>query len=133
MPVQPGLFLVLVRIFFLRGTVIAQHNSETYMQNFLGLLAGNTSISDGQLSMVSNYFCPLLMLFIWILSLCFLVCTCVYCKFVKSETFTTYDSNSIEMQDVHILEPTFNHVKGCACLECLHRQLTKEFEKKNGM
>ncbi|XP_016973892.1 uncharacterized protein LOC108040793 [Drosophila rhopaloa] len=133
MPVQPSLFSVMVKILFLRATVMAKPNSETLIQNILGVFAKNTSLSNGELPMVSNYFCPLILLFIWIVSICILICTCVYCRFVKSETFTTYDSNSFEMQDVHILEPTLKHVKGCACLECLHRQLAKELEKKNVM
>ncbi|XP_044251948.2 uncharacterized protein [Drosophila takahashii] len=106
-------------------------NSETFMQNVRRIFAGNTS-NKGEWPMVSSYFCPLLMLVLWLITLCILVCVCVCCKFVKSETFTRYDSNSIEMQDVHILEPTFKHYKGCACLECLHRQLAKELDLKSG-
>ncbi|XP_043064123.1 uncharacterized protein LOC122320103 [Drosophila ficusphila] len=78
--------------------------------------------------MLSNYLCPLLLLFFWMVSI---MCTCLCCKFVKSETSTTYDSNIFEMQEVHILGPDVLHAKACACLECLHRQLAKEMKLKN--
>jgi len=128
--------------------VDAKPNSESFMQNVLGIFSENTSPKD-QWPMVSSYLCPFLMLIIWIASLCknlinfstihskvviplaILICICVCCKFVKSETFTSYDSNSIEMQEVRILKPNFKHFKGCACLECLHRQLVKELDMKS--
>ncbi|XP_016927794.3 uncharacterized protein [Drosophila suzukii] len=110
--------------------VDAKPNSESFMQNVLEIFSESTS-TKGQWPMVSSYFCPFLMLIIWIASFSILICICVCCKFVKSETFTSYDSNSIEMQEVRILEPNFKHFKRCACLECLHRQLAKELDMKS--
>ncbi|XP_043643796.1 uncharacterized protein LOC122613617 [Drosophila teissieri] len=106
--------------------------AKTFIQNVLGIDGRNASTSRGELPMASSFFCPLLLFFLWIVSLIILGCICVCCKFVKSESFTSYDSDSFELQQVHILEPTLGHVKGCACLECLHRQLSTEFEQING-
>ncbi|XP_016953070.1 uncharacterized protein LOC108026607 isoform X2 [Drosophila biarmipes] len=110
--------------------VDSKGNSETFMQRVLGILSENTS-SKGEMPMVSRYFCPVLLLVIWMVSLTILVCVCLCCKFVKSESITSYDSNSFEVQEVRVLEPTFKHVKGCACLECLHRQLAQELDRKS--
>ncbi|XP_033154664.1 uncharacterized protein LOC117137370 [Drosophila mauritiana] len=106
--------------------------AETFIQNILGIDDGKASLGAGELPMARSFFCPLLLLILWIVSLSILGCICVCCKFVKSESFTSYDSDSFELQEVHIVEPTLGHVKGCACLECLHRQLSKEFEQSNG-
>ncbi|XP_026836372.1 uncharacterized protein LOC113564293 [Drosophila erecta] len=89
----------------------------TFIQNVLGIDGRNASTSRGELPMVSSFFCPLLLFFLWIVSLIILGFICVCCKFVKSESFTSYDSDSFELQQVHILEPALGQVKGCACLE----------------
>ncbi|XP_041675639.1 uncharacterized protein LOC108107498 [Drosophila eugracilis] len=128
MPIRASFCL----FFFLRAIVDAKPNIETFKNNVLDLYSGNTSLNQAALPIANSFFCPLLLVFLWIVSLCILVCICMCFKLVKSETLTSYDTNSFEMQEIHILEPTFKHVKGCACLECLHRQLAKELEMENG-
>nr|XP_017105778.2 uncharacterized protein LOC108131418 [Drosophila bipectinata] len=101
---------------------------ETLMQKVLDVYRGNGSLSDAELSTVSHIVCPLLLFFIWIISIGMMVCSCLYFNCVKSKT-TTYDSSSFELQEVHVLDPSY-HVKDCACLGCLHRQLANEMKSE---
>ncbi|KPU75683.1 uncharacterized protein Dana_GF27660 [Drosophila ananassae] len=111
--------------------VATSHSMETLMQKVLDVYRGNGSLSEADVSMVSHILCPLLLFFIWTISICMMICTCLYCNCVKSKELKTYDSSSFELQEVHVLDPSVYHVKDCACLGCLHRQLANEIEIKS--
>ncbi|XP_020810060.1 uncharacterized protein LOC110185506 [Drosophila serrata] len=97
------------------------------MEKVLETYAGNRTLGNGEMFVMGNYYCPLMLLLLWMASIGLLICTFWYCKFVRSETVTTFDSSSFELQEVSVLQ----HNKGCTCLDCLHRQLNQELELKN--
>ncbi|XP_041633087.1 uncharacterized protein [Drosophila kikkawai] len=93
------------------------------MEKLLETYSGNKTLSNGDMFVMSNYYCPLLMLLLWMASIGLLICTFWYCKFVRSETVTTFDTSSFVLREMHI--------KGCTCLDCLHRQLNQDMELKS--
>lgn len=59
-----------------------------------------------------------------------IICCCLYCKCQQAEAMTSYNTNTLELQEVHILDHPLPHVKGCVCLCCLQRQIKQEVIQK---
>lgn len=43
---------------------------------------------------------------------------------------TAHNTNSLELQEVHIVDHPLHHVKGCVCLYCLQLQVAQEVLQK---
>ncbi|EDW60439.2 uncharacterized protein [Drosophila virilis] len=119
------------------------HYSQTLVDSILDIYAGNGSnrrsatvdLDDSEedfetTPIVPTYIYPYLLLALWVACISCIICCCLYCKCQQADNMTAYNSNSFELQEVHVLDHPLPHVKGCVCLGCLQRQVAKELQLK---
>ncbi|XP_023030808.2 uncharacterized protein LOC111518417 [Drosophila willistoni] len=126
--------------------VLADLVNVTMVHNIMGIYTGiettkfhrNSTTSDGEhhllMYITGHQTWIIVILGLWIITMCFFICTCLFCKCEKRETLTTTyttDPTNLDLQEihVHVLDP--KHINDCGCVCCLHRQLAKELQMKN--